>query len=235
MHICCVHIDQALDETMFQEMMQYVTPEKRAKIQRFRKPIDATRSLLGDLIIRFILCRHYGFDNNEISYEHQEFGKPYLPGFPAIHFNISHSGDWVVGVVSPHPVGIDIERITEVKENFAALALTTEEHTKLQTLDETERNLLFFELWTLKESYVKAIGKGLSEGLDTLQVSRDNGIISMKKDKKNIEAYFELLDCIVDYKLSLCMLHNNVLKNIKLFQLNEFKKEIIMSQINSYR
>ncbi|MET3035907.1 4'-phosphopantetheinyl transferase superfamily protein [Chryseobacterium sp. NRRL B-14859] len=226
MHICCVHIDQTLDDTVLQEMMQYVTPEKRAKIQRFRKPIDAMRSLLGDLIIRFILCRHYGFHNHEIHYEHQEFGKPYLPEHPDVHFNISHSGDWVVGIVSTDLIGIDIEKITEVKENLTSLALTTEEHQQFQKLNETERNLFFFELWTLKESYVKATGKGLSEGLNTLQISRDNGNIHIEKDGKPILAYFKMLKCIEEHQLSLCSFSEHHEKDIRSFLLNEFIEEV---------
>lgn len=228
MHIYCVHIDQVLHETTFQELTQYIVPEKIARINRFRKRIDATRSLLGDLIIRVILCRHYGLHNDEIKYAYQEFGKPYFEDYPQFHFNISHSGDWVVGVVSTASVGIDIEKIADVKTDMYSLVLTDEENKKLQRLFDAERNSFFFELWTLKESYVKATGKGLSEGLNTLQISIDNGTISIKKDNKSMQAYFGMLECIEGYKLSFCSLSKNVYKDIRLFLLSEFSKEVKM-------
>lgn len=225
MHICCVHIDQALHEPAFLEMAQYVSSEKQTHLHRFRKPMDATRSLVGDLIIRFILCRHYGFHNNEISYGYTALGKPYLLEHPHLHFNISHSGDWVVAVVATALVGIDIEKIAEIKTGVPSLVLTDEEHKKFQGLTETERNVLFFELWTLKESYAKATGKGLSEGLNTLSVSKDNGIIRVEKDGKLIPAYFEILECIEGYKFSLCSCAEIFFKSRERFLLNEFSKE----------
>lgn len=225
MQIYGVNLNQALDKATFEEMNWHVSAEKRAKIHRFRKPIDATRSLIGDLIIRLILCGHHGFRNEEIRYAYQEFGKPYLPQHPHLHFNISHSGDWVVGVVSTSLVGIDIEKITAVNIEIPSLALTDEENKKLQLLNETDRNALFFELWTLKESYAKATGRGLSEGLNTLKISTGSGIISIEKDEKPIQAYFEMLECIEGYKFSLCSLSKNIQKDMKFFLLNDFCKE----------
>ncbi|MGE8553543.1 MAG: 4'-phosphopantetheinyl transferase family protein [Chryseobacterium jejuense] len=226
MHIYCVHIDQLLDETLFQEMLQYVSPEKKEKIQRFRKPIDAVRSLLGDLIIRYILCKHYGFYNNEIGYGYQELGKPYLLQHPHLHFSISHSGDWVVGVVSNNLVGIDIEKITEVKEDLASLALCAEEHQKLQALHKMDQNPFFFKLWTLKESYVKATGTGLSEGLNTLEITIHQENISMKKNEKPIHAYFETMELQQKHQLSLCSLSKNLHRDMRLFLFNEFTEEV---------
>jgi 4'-phosphopantetheinyl transferase len=225
MHIYGVNINHNLYETLFQEMTQYVSPEKKAKIHRFRKPVDRVRSLFGDLIIRYILCKHYGLHNNEIRYEYQEFGKPYLPLHPHYHFNISHSGDWVVGVVSTSLVGIDIEKITDLKTDASSLALTAEEIEKFRKLNDPEKNAYFFELWTLKESYTKATGKGLSEGLNTLRISTDNGIIHILKDENTIDAYFQILECIAGYKFSLCSLSESLHKNIKLFPLNGFSEE----------
>ncbi|ROS20174.1 4'-phosphopantetheinyl transferase [Chryseobacterium nakagawai] len=215
-----------MDEAEFNELIQYVSPDKKAKIQRFRKPIDAVRSLLGDLIIRTILCRHYGLTNDEIHYEYQEFGKPYLPHHPLLHFNISHSGDWVVGVVSTNIIGIDIEKITEVKENFVSLALCAEEDRQLQSLHETDRHSFFFKLWTLKESYVKAIGTGLSEGLNTLEITMDNEDIIMKKNEKPIPAYFETMELQQGYQFSLCSLSENTYQDIQVFSLQEFIEEV---------
>lgn len=226
MHIYCVHINRELDQSEFQEFTQYVSADKKAKINRFRKPIDAVRSLLGDLIIRTILCRHYGLANDEIHYEYQEFGKPYLSGHPYLHFNISHSGDWVAGVVSTQVTGIDIEKITEVKENLASLVLSTKELQKFQALHQTDRDAFFLKLWTLKESYIKATGTGLSEGLDTLEITMDNDGISMKKNEKSISAYFETMQLQQEYRLSFCKLSKNKYRDIRLFSLNELTEEI---------
>lgn len=225
MHIYCIHINRELDEAEFQELIRYVSPDKKAKIYRFRKPVDSARSLLGDLIIRNILCKYYGLKNSEINYDYQEYGKPYLPKHSHLHFNISHSGDWVAGVVSTQITGIDIEKITEVKESLASLVLCAEELQKFQALHETDRDAFFLKLWTLKESYVKATGTGLSEGLNTLEITMDHGDIRMKKNEKPVQAYFETMELQQEYRLSLCSLSKNFHSDMRLFSLNEFTEE----------
>lgn len=228
MHICCVQITEPLKDSVFKEMVQYISFEKRNKINRFRKPIDATRSLLGDLVIRFMLCKYYGFQNNEIIYGFHEFGKPYLLQQSHLHFNISHSGDWVVGVISTDLIGIDIEKIIPVRKNIPLMILSNQEKKKFQELDGIDRNEFFFELWTLKESYVKMIGKGLYEKLNTLNVIHNN-TISIEKKGKPTKAYLETLDCINGYKFCLCSFSMNYHKKLSLFSFNEFSKQFRMA------
>lgn len=215
-----------MDEHTFQEMFQYVSTEKQARINRFRKRVDAIRSLVGDLIIRFILCKHHGLCNNEILYHYKEFGKPYLPHHPHLHFNISHSGDWVAGVVADSPVGIDIEKIADLKTDIFPAVLTKEENKKLHDLNYAEMKTCFFELWTLKESYIKATGRGLSEGLNTLEVLLNQERISIKKNGKTIQAYFEKPECISGYKFSLCSFSQSPVKDSRQFSIHEFSQMV---------
>lgn len=216
-----------MSDTTFQEMTRYVSLEKKNRLNRFLKPIDATRSLLGDLIIRYILCKYYGLQNSDIVYAFKKFGKPYLSQQPHLHFNISHSGDWVVGVVATDVVGIDIEKITIVKSDIPLMVLADEEQEKFKELDEVQRNNFFFELWTLKESYAKTTGKGLSEGFNTLNISTNSDVIRLEKEGKPVQVYLEMLDYIDGYKFCLCSLTKHKYTNIKLLLIDKFRQEAI--------
>ena len=93
-------------------------------------------------------------------------GKPYLRDYPGVQFNLSHSGRYGVCALSAFPVGVDVELIRPLRREVARRFFTPAEAAWLDARPEAE----FFRLWTRKESYIKAIGKGLTQRLDSFSV-----------------------------------------------------------------
>ena len=83
-------------------------------------------------------------------------GKPYIENC-AYHFNISHSGDWLLLAVGDAPVGADIEKITKIRPKTVEKFFSKIEQDRV----EKEGKNAFFEIWTQKESYVKYTGEGM--------------------------------------------------------------------------
>jgi 4'-phosphopantetheinyl transferase len=79
-----------------------------------------------------------------------------------IHFNISHAGEWVLCAISNTEIGIDIELIQPIDLDIAKYYFSEVEYMDLQRKEGAEKVSYFFDLWTLKESYIKARGMGLS-------------------------------------------------------------------------
>lgn len=108
---------------------------------------------------------------NELAKEEQ--GKPWLKNYPQIHFNISHGKDMVVCGVDRNPLGVDVEAVRPVKPNIFRRVLTKKEQEWLKKCEEIygENGWYrdFFRLWTLKESYAKAVGKGLAVDFTRLE------------------------------------------------------------------
>jgi len=103
---------------------------------------------------RAVLSAWLGVPEHELRFAKGEKGKPYLPDWPRVHFNVSHSGDLFVCAISADAeVGIDVERIREVPEREAIA--------ERYGLDAAR----FFETWTEREAYLKALGVGVF-GLD---------------------------------------------------------------------
>jgi 4'-phosphopantetheinyl transferase len=95
-------------------------------------------------------------------------GKPQVAG---LEFNLSHSGDLVAYAFSTVPLGIDVEQQRDL--DAAALVkrfFTPQEWQEWQKLPAAEQKRAFFQVWTIKEAYVKAIGTGLSQSLSTIPV-----------------------------------------------------------------
>lgn len=93
-------------------------------------------------------------------------GKPYLKHFPGVQFNLSHSGPYGVCALSDTPVGVDVELIRPLVRDVAKRFFTETEQAWLSRRPPEE----FFRLWTRKESFTKALGKGLTLPLDSFSV-----------------------------------------------------------------
>lgn len=135
-------------------------------------------SLLKDMLKGF-----YNIDYTEEMTKKAEHGKPYLADYPDVHFNLSHSEGITACMVESRQCGIDCEKVREYRPNVMKRAFSEKEREMIENAPENERDLLFFTLWTLKEAYIKAIGKGLSYPMNEAEFFIEDGnIISNIKD-----------------------------------------------------
>ena len=101
-----------------------------------------------------------------------EFGKPYFPNYPDIHFNISHCDKAVACFLSDKPVGIDVESIRKFDRDLAEYVSSPEEFEAI--LKSQNPSLAFIILWTKKESYCKLSGKGLDNKKEIQEILLNN-------------------------------------------------------------
>jgi 4'-phosphopantetheinyl transferase len=187
----------------FKHMMHCVSEERRAKVQGFMKPEDANRGLLGDVLIRSIICSKLNMTNKEIHFTTEPYGKPWVAGLPSFHFNIAHSGRWIVCAVDCDPVGIDIEEIKPISLDVAKYFFSMQEYRWLMDQEEAARLSCFYELWTLKESFIKRLGKGLFYPLHSfsIQPGTDQSLSWSTLDQA---CFFNQPDADPDYKMAVC-------------------------------
>ena len=81
-----------LTQDEFDELLQWITPEKKERIKRFHSIQDANNALLADIISRIEICRVTGLKNNQLEFSTNTYGKPFLMNDSRIHHNISHAG-----------------------------------------------------------------------------------------------------------------------------------------------
>lgn len=177
MDVYCLYRERELDRMVFERLLEWVSADKRVQILRYRRYEDAQRSLLGDLLARYALCLHMDTNNKRLSFGKNAFGKPLLmlPNAPC--FNISHAGDWVVCAVDHDFVGIDVEEMRDAPTEVADRFFSPDERLALQCAPESARKELFYQIWTLKESYIKAVGMGLSMNLAAFTVQPGTNLI----------------------------------------------------------
>lgn len=105
----------------------------------------------------------FGIDAMSARIAFGEYGKPYLADYPQIRFSLSHSGSMVMCGVANSPIGCDIQCLPSHPEHNDSVAkrfFTPNEQRRIASSITPERE--FVRLWTLKESYVKYLGTGIS-------------------------------------------------------------------------
>lgn len=216
-------------KSKFYSLIKCVQQEQRERIMKFRLYKDALRSLAADILIRKIIISKTGLKNSEILFKRNQYGKPCLKNIPNLHFNLSHSGEWVVCGLSNASVGIDIEEIKPIDLYIAIRFFAKEEIKDLFSLAESERLLYFYDLWTLKESYVKALGKGLFVPLNTFTLKKDsNGTFYLKICDQKRDYYFRQFKISDSYKLSACSLRNKFTDNVYTFDMDRLGMDFLI-------
>lgn len=166
-------------------LLELVGTERRKKVIRYRMPDDRKRSLGAGIIIRKILNEN-GLTESCLKYS--ENGKPVADN---LFFNVSHAGDYVVGVSSDCEVGCDIEKIVSAPLKIAEQYFNVEEERYIKSACDPDK--AFFTLWTLKESYMKMTGKGMNLPLDSFTIIRtENGFVLGKSPEK--QCFFETME-----------------------------------------
>ncbi len=157
-----ININHLDDPMQNKRLFGLVGTQRGEKVLRYRIPDDRKRSLGAGIIIKKILNEN-GLSESDLKYS--ENGKPVAD---KLFFNVSHAGDYVVGVLSDCEVGCDIEKIVRAPLEIAEHYFNGTECEYIKSAEDKDR--AFFMLWTLKESYMKMTGKGMSLSLDSFEI-----------------------------------------------------------------
>lgn len=169
-------------------------------IQKWNKEDAPWQCILAD-----VLKKDYKTENcPEILKD--EYGKPYFAGYP-LHFNVSHSGEYLAIAVSESCVGIDIQGPKHIKDGMFKKVVQPEE---AQLIGE-DKQKDFLRLWTLKESFVKAEGKGLRIALKDYYFQKENDRYFVIYGGQRMPWTFNIEETLVsEYVVSVCGLEKEV-------------------------
>lgn len=217
---------EPIDNVIFRKLLTNLSSEKQERIKKLAKPEDAKRVLFADILLRSIIANELKISNKAIIFDANRYGKPHLVGNSCLHFNVSHSGAWVVCAVDNEPIGIDIEKIIPVDLEIAKQFFSDEEYKMLMAQNPKKRQSFFFDLWTLKESYIKAVGKGLSISLKLFTISfLENTEIKVKLGNELTKYNLKQYHLDPEYKMAVCAAHKNFPDNVILKNLEDIYSE----------
>lgn len=170
----CIDIRQ-MEEEVYLQAQEFLSPYRRQKIALLKHEQDRKRSF-GAAVALDRALMEYGLRERSMEYEIGRYGKPYLRDYPGIHFSLSHSGDYAICSIGNKPVGNDIERVKEGRLQVAQRFFSLQETAWIYRADDRrEQEDRMFRIWTMKESFLKVTGLGMSLQLNsfTIESRRD--------------------------------------------------------------
>ena len=152
--------EQLKDGALFKRLYELLPEYRKEKIDRLKIENDKRLSLAAGILLKTALEEN-GILSGGAEIAFGERGKPFIPGREDIRFNLSHSGTKALCIISEHEVGCDVERLREYNSSLASYICSQKQFEAIEALPEAERAEAFTQLWTMKESYMKATGKGI--------------------------------------------------------------------------
>lgn len=227
MEVYAVDVTGTLDKGIYEPLLACVSPGKRARILRFYREEDRVRGLIADILARRCIIRETGLQNHQIEFYTNDYDKPFLKDRDDFQFNLSHSGIWVVGAVDKQPIGIDVERIQPIDLDISANYFSPDEHRDLMAQE--DKFAYFFTLWSLKESYIKIVGKGLSLPLNSFSIKFFNPTdIRIKAEGQLLEdIFFQQYNIHRDYKMAVCAHHRGFPGNVQVMTMRQLAGEFL--------
>lgn len=179
-----------------------LSPDERERAARFRFDVHRRRYVVGRGALRRLLGRELGLPPEAVGFDYGPRGKPFLAarhGRGDLQFNLSNSEELaLVGFFFGREVGVDVEFLKpmpdaeEIGERFFSIP----EREVLHRVPADRKEVAFFNAWTRKEAYLKAVGEGLAVALDSFDVTLAPGepakMLALKGDPRAAERWFYL-------------------------------------------
>ena len=170
------------------------------KVRGERKKAESAN---GRILLKEAVMREYGIDTDSLTIGYGEYGKPFFIDRTDIHFSISHSEEYVAVVLSDREVGIDIQQVKAVKPGL--IQKLCDESEQRYVLNSDNQDKAFITLWALKESYIKAIGKGMSYKMDKINLRLDISCGEIQGEISNREGEYHVTD-LGGYVMAVCFM-----------------------------
>jgi 4'-phosphopantetheinyl transferase len=184
----------------------YLDSGERRKADQFRQPTSRNQHVIGRGMARRLIGEQTGVDPSQIEFGLEQYGKPFViaPGDAARPFNVAHTSGLVLcGLAEKSPamtqaasvssvqLGVDVEAIDRRTDPAIAERFFSKpevDHLRA-CVGEADRRLNFLRIWTLKESFIKAIGTGMSTPLADFafeQIDSERPVIRMLSDELDV-------------------------------------------------
>lgn len=215
-HLWFVFCERITDRSLLRRYRDILSHDEREREPRFIMPRSRHRYLLTRALLRTTLSRYAPLAPSEWTFENDGYGRPWITNRMAevanLSFNISHTDELVLlGITRERALGVDVE---SVRARTPALELAERyfspgEARDLRAAPAAEQQERFFRYWTLKESYIKARGLGLSIPLDQFAFGIRGSELTLRTEEQLADPSerwrFWLLRPCADHTAAVCV------------------------------
>jgi 4'-phosphopantetheinyl transferase len=167
-HVWVSYPDRIQDQALLSHYESLLSTDEKVRMDRFHFVQHRHQYLVSRALVRTTLSRYAPCSPEKWAFSTNEHGRPEIirsKGLPPLRFNLSHTaGIAACAVVLSRDIGVDVE---DMDRKIGILQIANRYFSKpeihsLHSLSEEKRRIRFFQYWTLKESYSKAKGVGLT-------------------------------------------------------------------------
>ncbi len=176
-HLWFAFLNEINDPHILAAYEELLTPEENEKRKRFHFKKHQHQYLVTRALVKTTLSFYNDVDPRQWRFSTNKYGRPEIistPGIIPIRFNLSHADGLVMcGVTRKEDIGVDVENLVINKDilGIAEYSFSTQEVVDLKKFPKEKQHNRFFDYWTLKESFIKARGMGLSLPLNQFSFS----------------------------------------------------------------
>ncbi len=186
-------------------LSQYLSIEKRERLLKTNIDKLKIRHISGEILAKYVCTMLVGKSFSDIEIVYDAVGKAFYKN-EDIYFNISHSGDYLILAVSDKPVGVDIEKRKNFNFRIAERFFSASEYQWLNAQPKVEFESNFLKIWTAKEAYVKATGRGIAADFTDFSVCGHRFGEFKIADEQRILADYYQEKLATDYIFTVCIL-----------------------------
>jgi 4'-phosphopantetheinyl transferase len=186
-HVWRIHLD--LPTMQIRQMEQMLSSDEKLRADRFQFKWHRRRYIASHGALRRILSRYLRSEPDQLKFAYSLLGKPALASngnAKPLCFNLSHSNEIALCAVTfNRSIGIDLEYVRPNldADSMAKSFFSPHEYVTISSFHPDYRHEAFFDLWTLKEAYLKATGKGIG-GLEKVEFSMFSGEVPIPNINK---------------------------------------------------
>lgn len=180
-----------------------VSKERQEKAARLQTAAARALTVGAEMLLKKALRQVYGLDK-PLAIKADADGKPALPDYPEICFNLSHSGHYVVCGLGPWPLGVDIQKMAAPNLKLARRFFAAAEADWLLSLPAEKQTRGFYDLWAIKEAYMKYTGKGFKLPMHAFTVTipgelATNSGVAIAENGKSMAVVIKNYPDLADY------------------------------------
>jgi 4'-phosphopantetheinyl transferase len=200
-HIWRVNLDRPQPEVAALE--RHLSPDELERAARFRFARDRRRYVVARGVLRALLGRVLSIRAIDVCLQYGAQGKPALAHAhdSDVQFNLAHSHELaLIALACGAALGVDVEYQRELDdaERLARRFFSAQEVAALLAAPAAQRKTTFFRIWTRKEAFIKATGKGLSQPLGAFNVMSPGGNVLSHVELEGKETRWRLRDLSPD-------------------------------------
>ncbi|MCH7403665.1 4'-phosphopantetheinyl transferase family protein [Belliella kenyensis] len=187
-------------------VIDFLTSYEQELVGRYYLEEDRNRKLISQIALRVILSEYLMVDPKELEFGKSEFGKPFIDLKNRLQFNLTHSYDYIyLAVGESIPLGIDLEYVSPTFEYEELLELVFQPDEIDQIQNSNNPLMTFFQYWTRKEAFLKAVGYGFSIHPQAVPVNIGLNVFGLTRDLGFKHWRSKTFEVVPDYILSIAL------------------------------